>query len=50
MKLPKFEVEQWMTDYEGKAVYNLTDTCVSPLTLEELLAMDQAAYDRTMAD
>ena len=40
MKLPKFEVEQWMTDYEGKAVYNLTDTCVSPLTLEELLAMD----------
>ncbi len=40
MKLPKFEVEQWMTNYEGKAVYNLTDTCVSPLKLQELLAMD----------
>ena len=41
MKLPKFEVEQWMTDHEGDAVFNLTDTCVSPFSLDELLAMDQ---------
>ncbi|MBQ9327410.1 MAG: aminotransferase class I/II-fold pyridoxal phosphate-dependent enzyme [Solobacterium sp.] len=40
MKLPKFEVEQWMTDYEHDAVYNLTDTCIPALTFEELCALD----------
>ena len=38
MKLPKFEVEQWMTDYENDAVCNLTDTCIPALTVKELLA------------
>ena len=42
MKLPKFEVEQWMTDYENDAVCNLTDTCIPALTVSELLAMDEA--------
>ncbi|MBQ8067748.1 MAG: aminotransferase class I/II-fold pyridoxal phosphate-dependent enzyme [Solobacterium sp.] len=42
MKLPKFEVEQWMTDYENDAVCNLTDTCIPALTVKELLAMDEA--------
>jgi aspartate/methionine/tyrosine aminotransferase len=40
MKLPDFKVEQWMNVYENDAVYNLTDTCVSPLTFGELTAMD----------
>jgi len=40
MKLPVFAVEQWMTDHEKEAVYNLTDTCVRPLTLQELLAYE----------
>jgi aspartate/methionine/tyrosine aminotransferase len=40
MKLPDFLVEQWMNDYEGQAVYNLTDTCVKPLQLQQLLALD----------
>ena len=48
MKLPKFRVEQWMTDYEGSAVYNLTDTCISPLMLEELLAMDKSHLFRNL--
>ncbi|MBR3348797.1 MAG: aminotransferase class I/II-fold pyridoxal phosphate-dependent enzyme [Solobacterium sp.] len=43
MKLPDFKVEQWMNVYENDAVYNLTDTCVKPLTFRELAAMDQAA-------
>ena len=42
MKLPKFEVEQWMTDYENDAVFNLTDTCIPAITVSELLAMDEA--------
>ena len=42
MKLPKFEVEQWMTELENEAVCNLTDTCIPPLTVSELLAMDES--------
>ena len=41
MKLAKFEVEQWMTNYENDAVWNLTDTCMPALTVRELLAMDE---------
>lgn len=42
MKLPDFKVEQWMNVYENDAVYNLTDTCVKPLTFAGLCAMDGA--------
>ncbi|MBR3310717.1 MAG: aminotransferase class I/II-fold pyridoxal phosphate-dependent enzyme [Solobacterium sp.] len=42
MKLAKFEVEQWMTDHENDAVCNLTDTCIPALTINELLALDDA--------
>ena len=42
MKLPKFEVEQWMTEHEHEAVCNLTDTCIPALTVPELLALDEA--------
>lgn len=41
MRLPDFKVEQWMNVYENDAVYNLTDTCVSPLTFSELAMMDE---------
>jgi len=41
MQIADFKVEQWMNDYEGKAVFNMTDTCVSPFTFQELTAMDQ---------
>ena len=37
MMLPDFKVEQWMTDYENTAIYNLTDTCVKSLTFQELM-------------
>lgn len=37
MRLPDFKVEQWMNDYENDAIYNMTDTCVKSLTLQELL-------------
>ena len=40
MKIADFKVEQWMNAYEGKAVFNMTDTCVSPFTYEQLTAMD----------
>lgn len=47
MKLKTFGVEQWMNDYETTATYNLGETCVSPLSLQDLLALthtDEAAF------
>ena len=51
MKIADFKVEQWMNAYEGKAVYNMTDTCVSPFTFSELKAMDtEHLLDRVKMD
>lgn len=36
MKIPEFEVETWMTDHETYCKYNLTETCVSSLSLHDL--------------
>ena len=44
MRLPDFKVEQWMNDYENDAVYNLTDTCVKALTLQELLDLESLDF------
>ena len=41
MDLPDFKTEQWMNEHEGNALYNMTDTCVEPLSWKELLAMDE---------
>ena len=41
MRLPDFKVEQWMNDYENDAIYNMTDTCVKALTLQELLDLEK---------
>lgn len=40
MKLADFKVEQWMNKYEMDAHYNLTDTCMKSLTIQELLDME----------
>jgi aspartate/methionine/tyrosine aminotransferase len=40
MKLRDFRTEQWMTDHEKRARFNLTDTCIEPLTLKELTDLD----------
>ena len=36
MKLKEFDVETWMTDYELDCKYNLTETCVASLSLNDL--------------
>ena len=51
MDLPDFKTEQWMNDHEGNAVYNMTDTCVEPLSWNELAAMDRDhLLDHVMMD
>lgn len=36
MKINEFEVETWMTDHENDCKYNLTETCVSSMSLNDL--------------
>ncbi len=37
MKIKPFGVEEWMNEYENDAVYNLGETCVKSITVNELL-------------
>jgi aspartate/methionine/tyrosine aminotransferase len=39
MKITPFAVEQWMNEFETKCRYNLAETCVASLTIDELLGM-----------
>ena len=36
MKIDKFKVEEWFNKYEYRAKYDLADTCVESLSIEEL--------------
>lgn len=49
MKIKTFGVEQWMNEYETRAKYNLGETCVSPMSLNELLKLvDSNEADQIM--
>jgi aspartate/methionine/tyrosine aminotransferase len=37
MKIAPFAVEQWMNEFETQCRYNLAETCVASLTVEQLL-------------
>ena len=37
MKIDKFKVEEWFNEYEHRAKYDLADTCVESLSINELL-------------
>jgi aspartate/methionine/tyrosine aminotransferase len=39
MQVKPFKVEEWMNTYEKDAVYNIAETCVDSLTLEELIRL-----------
>jgi aspartate/methionine/tyrosine aminotransferase len=39
MKIAEFEVERWMDLYENRCRYNLAETCVQSLRVDELLAL-----------
>lgn len=39
MKIKDFGVERWMDEYETKCVYNLAETCVESLTVDQLLTL-----------
>ena len=37
MKIDNFKVEDWFNEYERLAKYDMADTCVESLSLDELL-------------
>ena len=39
MRVDQFDVEVWMNEHEMEAVWNLGETCIDSLTLDELLAL-----------
>ena len=39
MRIEPFKVEEWMNAYETQAVYNIAETCVESISLEELLEL-----------
>ncbi|WP_028215520.1 aminotransferase [Paraburkholderia mimosarum] len=39
MKIKEFAVERWMDQYENQCTYNLAETCVESMTVDELLTM-----------
>lgn len=39
MKIRDFGVELWMAKYENDAIYNIAETCVASITVDELLTM-----------
>ncbi len=44
MKIQPFKIEEWMNRYEAGALYDLTTTCIKPLTLNELMELSKT-YD-----
>ncbi|MDH6353150.1 MULTISPECIES: aminotransferase [Brevibacillus] len=45
MRIAPFKVEEWMNAYELEAVYNIAETCVDSLTVEELIRLSAEPVD-----
>ena len=39
MDIKTFKVEEWMNEHEKTALYNIADTCVNTLSLDELFSL-----------
>ena len=48
MEIKPFAVEQWMNEYENHCTFNLAESCVESLTVQELL--DLAGLDASVLD
>lgn len=50
MRIEPFGVELWMNEFETTCDYNLAETCVDSLTLEELLALADTTPEQLMSE
>jgi len=41
MKIRPFDIEIWMNEFENHCAYNLAETCVASLTIEQLLSLSE---------
>lgn len=48
MKIKPFKVEQWMNAFENDAIYNIAETCVHSITLNELFEITGENMDDYM--
>ena len=39
MRIDNFKIEEWMNYYSAKAKYDLTSTCIQPMSIRELLTL-----------
>ena len=47
MKIKPFAVEEWMNEYEDNARYNIAETCVDSVSMDQLFALtgeDKTAF------
>jgi aspartate/methionine/tyrosine aminotransferase len=49
MKIKPFKVELWMNEFEDDAIYNIGETCVHSITLNELLKLSGENAEEYMA-
>lgn len=50
MKISPFKVEEWMNAYETGAKYNIAETCVNSISLDELCALTGVDRDEFLRD
>ncbi|WP_342601881.1 aminotransferase [Peribacillus sp. FSL E2-0159] len=50
MNIKTFAVEQWMNEYEVEAVYNIAETCVDSITVNELISIDGTDPEKFLVD
>ena len=49
MKIKPFAVEEWMNEYETGARYNIAETCVDSVSLDELFALTGESKDKFLS-
>ena len=50
MKISPFKIEEWMNRYEAGALYDLTTTCIKPLTIRELMNINTSANNSSLSE
>ena len=46
MQIQPFAVEEWMNEFETRCDYNLAETCVESLSIEQLLDLAEQPADQ----
>ena len=50
MRIDTFKIEEWMNLYCPSAKYDLTSTCIEPLSLRELLNICEVTNTKDISD